>query len=126
MNIISKISAIALLAAAVAVPAVAHHSFSMFDMTQDVVLQGEVKEFQWTNPHIWVQVLVKGASGKQVEWSVEGGSPSILSRQGWTKRSLNPGDAITVTLHPLRDGSQGGSLVKVVLADGTVVGGEQQ
>jgi hypothetical protein len=122
MNIFSKTSAIVLVAGIMTVPAIAHHSFSMFDMTKDVVLQGDVKEFQWTNPHIWVQVLVKDAEGKPAEWSIEGGSPSILSRQGWSKRSLKAGDTVTLTVHPMRDGSLGGSLVKVVLADGTVVG----
>lgn len=106
----------------VAVPVAAHHSFSMFDMTKDVVLVGEVKEFQWTNPHIWVQLLVTDETGKTVEWSIEGNSPSSLSRQGWTKRSLAPGEKVTMTIHPLRDGQPGGSIVKIVRADGSLVG----
>jgi hypothetical protein len=119
---LSRIIALAAIAIVAAVPAAAHHSFSMFDMQKEIVLTGEVKDFQWTNPHIWVQVMVKGADGKEVEWSIEGNSPSTLSRQGWSKRSLKTGDTVTVTVHPLRDGQPGGSLVKIVLADGTVIG----
>lgn len=100
----------------------AHHSFSMFIMEKEVTINGTVKEFQWTNPHIWIQVIVPDADGKTVEWSIEGNSPSTLSRQGWTKRSLKPGDPITMVVHPMRDGSPGGSIVKVMTADGKVVG----
>ncbi len=103
----------------------AHHSFAMFDTTKEVVVTGQVKDFQWTNPHMWIQVEALGADGNSVEWSIEGGGPSVLARKGWTKRSLKIGDTITVTLHPLKDAhNTGGSLVKVVLADGTVVGNE--
>ena len=102
--------------------AAAHHSFSMFIMEKEVTIKGTVREFQWTNPHIWIQVIVPDADGKTVEWSIEGNSPSTLSRQGWTKRSLKPGDPITMVVHPMRDGSPGGSIVKVMTADGKVVG----
>ena len=74
----------ALLAIA-AVAAHAHHSFAMFDNEKEQILEGTVKEFQWTNPHIWIQVNVKSADGKVVEYSVEGGSPNGLRRQGWSK-----------------------------------------
>ena len=92
----------------------AHHSFATFDQTQQKTLVGTIKEVQWTNPHIWVQVLVKGEpSGAVVEWSIEGGSPNGLSRQGWKRSSLNAGDAVEMVIHPLKDGSNGGSLIKV-------------
>lgn len=100
----------------------AHHSFAMFDMNKEVVVTGQVKDFLWTNPHMWLQVEALGADGVPVQWSIEGGGPSVLGRQGWNKRSLKIGDTITVTVHPLKDGHAGGSLVKVVLADGRVVG----
>lgn len=106
----------------VGAPVLAHHSFSMFDMGKEIELKGSVREFQWTNPHIWVQVLVTGADGKTVEWSIEGNSPSTLSRQGWSKRSLVPGEKVTMTVHPLRDGSPGGSVVKILREDGSLVG----
>jgi Family of unknown function (DUF6152) len=102
----------------------AHHSFAMFDNTKEVTVTGQVKDFQWTNPHMWIQIEAMGTDGKPVEWSIEGGGPSVLARHGWTKHSLKVGDTITVTVHPLKDGHLGGSVVKVVLADGKVVGSE--
>ena len=94
----------------------------MFIMEKEVTIKGTVRDFQWTNPHIWIQVIVPDADGKTIEWSIEGNSPSTLSRQGWTKRSLKAGDPITMVVHPMRDGSPGGSIVKVMTADGKVVG----
>ena len=96
--------------------AYAHHSFAMFDNTKDVVLEGTVKEFQWTNPHTWTQVMVDG-----IEWSIEGGSPNGLKRSGWTKTSMKPGDKIVMTIHPLKDGTPGGSFVKATV-NGVPVG----
>src|ERR1700744_3476040 len=79
----------------------AHHSFATFDQTQEKTLVGTIKEVQWTNPHIWVQVLVKTpATGAVVEWAIEGGSPNALSRQGWKRSSLNAGDAVEIVIHP--------------------------
>ena len=117
-----RFASLFLLVAGLATPVVAHHSFSMFDMQKEATIEGTVRDFQWTNPHIWIQVLVPGADGKTVEWSIEGNSPSTLSRQGWSKRSLKSGDKVTIVMHPLRDGGAGGSVVKVQLADGTIVG----
>lgn len=106
-------------------PAVAHHSFNMFDDSKEVVLVGEVKEFQWSNPHTWIQLNVPDASGKVVEWSIEGGSPNLLGRQGWKRTTFRPGDAVQITVHPLRDGQPGGSFVRAVLPDGSRLGGRQ-
>ncbi len=96
-------------------PALAHHSFAMFDNQKNTTLDGTVKDFQWTNPHSWIQLMVKDASGKEVEWSIEGGSPNGLSRNGWKRTSLKPGDKATVVIHPLKDGTNGGSLVTVTV-----------
>ncbi len=104
-------------------PVFAHHSFSAFDMSKTITVSGVVKEFQWLNPHSWIQMIVKDASGTAVEWSIEASSPSGLLRQGWKPKALKPGDQITVVTHPLRDGRSGGSLVSVTLADGTRIGG---
>jgi len=102
--------------------ALAHHSFATFDQTKETTLVGTIKEVQWTNPHIWVQVLVKNAaSGQTIEWSIEGGSPNGLSRQGWKRSSLNAGDPVEMTIHPLKDGTNGGSLVRVTV-NGKLVG----
>ena len=91
----------------------AHHSFATFDQTKQMKLVGVIKEVQWTNPHIWVQLVVKDPSGRAVEWSIEGGSPNALSRQGWKRSSMHAGDAAEIVIHPLKDGSNGGSLMKV-------------
>ena len=109
------------IAASTAVPVFAHHSFAMFDNTKEMTLEGTIKEFQWTNPHTWIQVMVKDASGKEVEWSIEGGSPNSLSRSGWKRTSLKPGDKVTVVTRPLKNGEPGGSLVRI-LVDGQLVG----
>ena len=93
----------------------AHHSFAMFDNDKEVTLEGTVKEFQWTNPHIWVQVNVTGADGKVVEHSVEGGSPNGLRRQGWSKDSMKAGDKVVMKVHPFKDGSPGGSFVRATV-----------
>ena len=113
-RLITAVAALALVAGAAA-PALAHHSFAMFDNNKSVTLEGTVKEFQWTNPHSWVQVMVKDASGKDVEWSVEGGSPNGLARQGWKRTSMKAGDKISVVIHPLKDGTAGGSLVSATV-----------
>ena len=82
----------------------------MFDNGKEQTIEGEVKDFQWTNPHIWIQVNVKGNDGKTTEYSIEGGSPNGLKRQGWTKKSINAGDKIVLKMHPLKDGTPGGNL----------------
>ncbi len=105
-----------------AVPAFGHHSFAMFDAATTVEYQGTVKEFQWTNPHSWLQVMVEDEQGEAVEWSLEMGSPGGLARNGWRPRTVVPGDEITVSLHPLKDGSPGGQLLTVVLPNGEVMG----
>ena len=101
----------------------AHHSFAMFDSTKVVVLDGVVRDFQWTNPHSWIQLIVP-ESGHPVEYSIEMGSPNNYSRHGWTRNSLKAGDHIKASIHPRKDGSKGGSFVKVVKADGTTLGYE--
>jgi hypothetical protein len=97
----------------------AHHSFAMFDREHPIVISGVVREFQWTNPHSWIQVVVTDSAGKQTEWSLEGGSPGILSRNGWKRTSLKAGEKIKVEIFPLKDGSPGGSFVEITKADGS-------
>ncbi|MFM1887344.1 MAG: hypothetical protein RL026_2501 [Pseudomonadota bacterium] len=116
----------ALLAAVLALGSVlpaaqAHHSFAMFDREREVTLQGVVKEFQWTNPHSWIQLTVKDAQGREVEWSLEGGSPGVLSRGGWKRTSLQPGDVVKVVIYPLKDGTPGGAFLEVTKADGSTL-----
>jgi hypothetical protein len=99
----------------------AHHSFATYDRTTNLTLSGTVREFQWTNPHAWIQVLVPGDKGT-TEWSVECGSPNMMARTGWKKTTLAPGAAVSVTINPLLEGGPSGSLVTITLADGTVLG----
>ena len=104
------------LSALLANGASAHHSFAMFDNQKETTLTGTIKEVQWTNPHIWVQVMVADpATGKDVEWSIEGGSPNNLSRKGWSRGSMKAGDKVSIVIHPLKNGDSGGSLVKVTV-----------
>ena len=104
-------------------PAWAHHSFAMFDAEKTVTMTGTVKEFEWTNPHSWLRILVQDqATGKTVEWMLESGSPAQQVRVGWTQDSLRPGDKVTVTMHPLKDGSRGGGLLTATLPNGKTVG----
>jgi len=108
--------------ASCAATAVAHHSFSMFDMKKDVTMQGTVTDFRWTNPHAWMHVDVADAKGVAANWAIEMTSPNNLVHQGWKRTTLRPGDKITVQVHPLNSGKAGGSLYKVKLADGTELG----
>jgi len=98
-----------------AATAYSHHSFAMFDNAKEQTIEGEVKDFQWTNPHIWIQVNVKNTDGKLTEYSIEGGSPNGLKRQGWSKKSINAGDKIVLTMHPLKDGTPGGSFMRATV-----------
>jgi hypothetical protein len=108
--------------AAYAIPAVAHHSFAMFDVGKTVTIEGSVKEFQWTNPHSWIHVMVADSEGKLVQWSVELGAPSGLARQGWLPKTLTPGMNVKVMIHPLRDGHPGGQFLHITLPDGRQLG----
>ena len=103
---------------AMAMPALAHHSFAAYDRTKTLTLKGTVKTFQWTNPHvvIWIVVQPEGG-GEPQEWSVETTSPGVLTRSGWTRHSINPGDRVSIEFSPLRDGSRGGGLNSVTLLD---------
>jgi hypothetical protein len=100
--------------------ALAHHSFAMFDRSREMRVEGVVRLFQWTNPHSWIQLLVTDAQGQTVEWSLEGGSPNILGRDGWKRTSLAPGDKVSVLIYPLKDGGAGGSFLEVHKDDGEV------
>ena len=100
----------------------AHHSGAMFDRSKPITLTGTVKEFQWTNPHSWIQVNVTDARGVTKEWSIEGGSPNSLVRQGWRKTTFKPGDKVTLRVGPMRDGSAGGIFMGAVTADGKTIG----
>ena len=102
---------------AMASPALAHHSFAMFDQRKVMTLEGTVTEFQWTNPHAFIEL--DAAGGKH--WSIELNSPNNLKRQGWSRTSLKRGDKVTLRMAPLRDGRAGGLFLDVKLANGKVL-----
>lgn len=96
-------------------PASAHHSFAMFDPSRVVTLNGTVKEFRWVNPHVSLFVLADHAGALPDLWSVELTSPGNLTRLGWSRKSLSPGDKVVVEVNPLRDGHNGGGFRKATL-----------
>jgi hypothetical protein len=99
----------------------AHHSFAPFDMGNQRTITGTVKQVEWTNPHIWVWLDVANDQGSVDAWGFEGMSPNFLGRRGWTRTSLKPGDKITVTYRPLRNGSKGGMFVSTKAPDGRLL-----
>ena len=100
-------------------PAMAHHSFTMFDTSKTITLTGTIKEFQWTNPHTWTWIEVPNGEGGADVWGIEGMSPNYLGRRGWTKNTLKAADKVSVTIYPLKDGLKGGTFLRAKLADGS-------
>ena len=103
-------------------PVSAHHAASMFDRNESVDLVGKIVEFQWTNPHIWIQISVENKDGELEEWSVEGGVPNRLYRSGWRPNSFVPGQSVTVRGFPMRDGGRAALFVGAKLEDGSTLG----
>nr|PZN69945.1 MAG: hypothetical protein DIU62_01225 [Pseudomonadota bacterium] len=100
----------------------AHHSAAMFDQTRTVELTGTVREFQWSNPHCYIQLLVRDEKGQEQEWSLEMGAPMYLYNRGWRPSTVKPGDRLKVKLSPLRKGGPGGLLVEATTEDGRPLG----
>ena len=99
-----------------------HHSAApVFDLASEKKVTGVVKQVDWTNPHIWVWLDVRNASGQTETWGFEGMSPNFLARRGWTRTTLQPGMKITVTFRPLKDGKNGGMFMAGTLEDGKVL-----
>jgi hypothetical protein len=97
----------------------AHHSFAMFDQTKALMMTGTVTEFHYENPHIhWRMLVMPPKGGSPVSYLLEGPTPVILKRLGWTRKSLVVGDKIKVKMYPLRDGTPGGQGLYIWLADG--------
>jgi hypothetical protein len=113
---------LAMFAVAGARPALAHHSFAMFDTARRVTMAGTVTAFEWTNPHAYIELEVPDEKGAVKHWSVELGSPSILMQGGWKFSDVKAGDKITVVVSPLRNGEAGGLLSRITLRDGRVLG----
>ena len=113
-----KIFALAVIAAAAAVPAFAHHSFAIFDQTKVLYTTGTVKEYELVNPHAWLHVNVAGKDGKTATWSFEAGSVAQLASLGWKPDSFRVGDKVEVGFRPMKDGSRGGQFMSAKLANG--------
>ena len=86
-----------------------HHSFAMFDQENPIELVGTVQEFKYTSPHSYLLLEVKGPDGSTTVWNLEGRAPSLMARDGWTSKTLQPGDEIILTIQPLHSGAPGGS-----------------
>ena len=99
----------------------AHHGAASFDTTVEVTLKGTVTEWQWFNPHCFLKFDVKGPDGTVRTWTTETSNPPDMVNRGWNRRSLNPGDRVTVTVEPVKSGSPVGRLLEVTLADGRVL-----
>lgn len=111
----------ALFSASVVPSAQAHHSRAMFDTARTVEIVGQVRLFQWNNPHCYIQLVVGEGTGAR-EYSIEMGAPLHLVGRGWTPRSLRLGDEVRVSFHPLRSGDLGGELANIVRVDGRPIG----
>ena len=101
---------------------VAHHSGAGFSTDEIKEISGTIKEFQFKNPHTWIQVIVSDERGQQEEWSVEWGSPNALARRGIRPSTFPPGAAVIMRINPMANGSPAGGFVGAKFADGTVVG----
>lgn len=100
--------------------ATAHHSFALYNANEHVTVEGTVLQYTWSQPHIWIDVMVPQSNGEAVRWGMESQSPSILSRRGWRYDSIEKGDYVIVILRAMKDGTPGGQVLKVTLSDGRV------
>ncbi len=101
-----------------AAAALAHHSYAAFDMANQKVITGTVVRINWTNPHCWVWLDVSTENGAVETWGVEGMSPNYLARRGWSRNTIKPGDKLSITMHPAKDGSKGGSWISAQRPNG--------
>ncbi len=117
MKRLGKLLGMVGLAALAADPALAHHSGAMFDATKTMTLSGVVKEYRWQNPHGAVDIMGPDAS----LWSVELSTPNILVRKGWGIKSFQPGDKVSIVMHPMKDGGKAGLMMNITNAKGVVL-----
>lgn len=99
-------------------PGFAHHSLTMFDFSRTVTVQGVVRSFDWANPHTSIVLVGSGREGQTETWFIEGQSPSYLARHGWTRRTIAPGDKITIQIYPLKAGGTAGHFHSLLLPNG--------
>ena len=117
-----KAACLAGIAMAITAPAFAHHSFAMFDATKTLTMKGTVREFEWTNPHSWLRVMIQDEKlGRPVLWAFELSSPARLITMGMKSDSVKAGDEVSVTFHPMKDGTRGGQFMQAMLPGGKAV-----
>jgi len=121
MSFLTKSVSVALAIVASGPLALAHHSSAMFDKSREISLTGVVTDFQWTNPHSWIEIDAKSADGAVIHHSIELGPVRSMTRSGWKSGSLKAGDKVTLIVHPLKNGTPGGLLVRATLPDGSVL-----
>jgi hypothetical protein len=108
---------------AVSVPLSAHHGAAGYDMDKELTMKGTVTEWLWANPHCFLKYDTKDDAGNAAHWAVEVSNPTDMVRRGWSKHSLKPGDEVTLTVRPAKNGAPVGQLLKVVLPNGqTLIG----
>ena len=100
----------------------AHHSFAMFDFSREITVTGVVKEFLWRNPHMHILMTAPDPKGNMATFDIEGGTPNTQRRNGWRADTLKPGDRISVVIRPLKNGDNGGNLIRASREDGTPIG----
>jgi Family of unknown function (DUF6152) len=115
---LSAVFAVAVGLLMTSVPAFSHHGKASYDTTKLVTVTGSVTDFEFTNPHVEIHVDVKDDKGNTVKWTAETSSPNLLMRVSWNKNTLKPGDQITLTGNPAKDGSNVMRLDKIVMPDG--------
>ena len=100
----------------------AHHSSAMFDKNRVVEITATVTEFQWTNPHVWIEINIANEDGQEEAWSIEGLGPNSLFRNGWRPNSFKAGDVIEIRFNPMHDGSNAGGFIGAKFSDGRILG----
>ena len=121
---VSRVARVLLVAAALglgAQPAAAHHSFAMYDNDHQIKMNGVVSKFEWTNPHVYIDLMVTDAQGVSKPYTVECAAPGILNRNGWKFNLLKPGDKVVLIVAPLRASPDGGLLKEITVPDGRVL-----
>ena len=119
MRKIGLLVAVAGILLSAAAPLRAHHAFSAeFDQSKPIKMSGQITKLEWTNPHAWLFIDVKGADGKVVPWRFEMGAPNALLRAGWSRSDIKPGTAVTISGFLARAGGPVGNAFQVRLPDG--------
>ena len=117
--VLAAVTAVALL---IPLPLAAHHGSAAFDTGKKVTLQGTVKDWVYSNPHCLLMLEVKGEDGQVVQWVAEGQAPNVIFPVGYRRNSFQPGDQVTITVEPVKNGRPLGRILQAVLADGKTLG----